>query len=95
MDAPDLLRLPGGLPVPADDGAASQLPGRAMPAVSLPATDGRQVALDGLGGGRTVIYVYPMTGRPGWTCRRGGTTSPGPAAARPSRADSVTITPNC
>ena len=65
MDAPDLLRLPEGLPVPADDGAASQLPGRAMPALGLPATDGRQVALDGLGGGRTVVYVYPMTGRPG------------------------------
>jgi hypothetical protein len=65
MDAPDLLRLPGGLPVPVDDGAASHLPGRAMPALSLPATDGRLVALDALGSGRTVIYVYPMTGRPG------------------------------
>jgi peroxiredoxin len=41
MDAPDLLRLPEGLPVPVDDGAASHLPGRAMPALSLPATDGR------------------------------------------------------
>ena len=47
MDAPDLLRLPGGLPVPADDGAASHLPGRAMPALGLPATDGRRVALAG------------------------------------------------
>ena len=28
MDAPDLLRLPEGLPVPVDDGAASHLPGR-------------------------------------------------------------------
>ena len=49
MDAPDLLRLPEGLPVPVDDGAASHLPGRAMPALSLPATDGRQVA------GRAVV----------------------------------------
>src|SRR5215472_2199998 len=65
MDGPDLLRLPEDLPVPVDDGAASHLPGRAMPALSLPATDGRQVALDALGSGRTVVYIYPMTGRPG------------------------------
>src|SRR5262245_7946693 len=65
MGAPDLLRLPDGLLAPGADCAASHLPGRAKPALSLAATDGRQVALDGLGGGRTVSYVYPMTGRPG------------------------------
>jgi len=86
MDAPDLLRLPEGLPVPADDGAASQLPGRAMPALSLPATDGRQVALDALdalGGGRTVVYVYPMTGRPGVDLPEGWDDIPGARGCTP------------
>jgi peroxiredoxin len=83
MDAPDLLRLPEGLPVPADDGAASQLPGRAMPTLSLPATDSRQVALDGLGGGRTVVYVYPMTGRPGADLPPGWDDIPGARGCTP------------
>jgi peroxiredoxin len=83
MDAPDLLRLPGGLPVPADDGAASHLPGRAMPALGLPATDGRRVALDGLGRGRTVIYVYPMTGRPGVDLPPGWDDIPGARGCTP------------
>jgi peroxiredoxin len=83
MDAPDLLRLPGGLPVPVDDGAASHLPGRAMLALSLPATDGRLVALDALGGGRTVIYVYPMTGRPGVDLPHGWDDIPGARGCTP------------
>jgi peroxiredoxin len=83
MDAPDFLRLPEGLPVPADDGAADQLPGRTMPALSLPATDGRRVALDGLGRGRTVIYVYPMTGRPGVDLPPGWDDIPGARGCTP------------
>ena len=83
MDAPDLLRLPDGLPAPADDGAAGHLPGRAMPALSLPATDGRLVALDALGGGRTVIYVYPMTGRPGVELPPGWDDIPGARGCTP------------
>ncbi|HUL25441.1 MAG TPA: peroxiredoxin [Streptosporangiaceae bacterium] len=83
MDAPDLLRLPEGLPVPVDDGAASHLPGRAMPALSLPATDGRQVALDGLGSGRTVVYIYPMTGRPGVDLPEGWDDIPGARGCTP------------
>ena len=83
MDAPDLLRLPEGLPVPVDDGAASHLPGRAMPALSLPATDGRQVALDALGGGQTVVYIYPMTGRPGVELPPGWDDIPGARGCTP------------
>jgi peroxiredoxin len=83
MDAPDLLRLPEGLPVPVDDGAASHLPGRAMPALSLPATDGRQVALDALGPGRTVVYIYPMTGRPGVELPPGWDDIPGARGCTP------------
>jgi peroxiredoxin len=83
MDAPDLLRLPEGLPVPVDDGAASHLPGRAMPALSLSATDGRQVALDALGSGRTVVYIYPMTGRPGVDLPEGWDDIPGARGCTP------------
>lgn len=61
----DYLDLPDNLPVPEDDGAAEHLPGRPMPALELAATDGSTVALAGLGPGRTVLYLYPMTGRPG------------------------------
>jgi len=60
----DLSSLPPDLPVPEDDGAAAHLPGAAMPALALPATDGRTVRLDTLAG-RTVLYAYPRTGEPG------------------------------
>ncbi|WP_115863324.1 peroxiredoxin [Halorussus litoreus] len=55
--------LPDDLPVPEDDGAADHLRGRELPDLSLPATDGTAVTLDD-SPARTVIYVYPLTGRP-------------------------------
>ena len=55
--------LPNDLPVPENDGEADHLPGMEMPDVSLPATDGTTVVLQELST-RTVLYVYPMTGRP-------------------------------
>lgn len=58
----DLNRLPPDLPVP-DDGAADHLLGRSVPDLALPATSGDTVALDQLGTGRTVLYIYPLTGR--------------------------------
>jgi peroxiredoxin len=60
----DYTTLPEGLPVPTDDGAAAHLPGEPMPALSLPTSDGGVVRLDDLGPGRTVVYLYPMTGQP-------------------------------
>jgi peroxiredoxin len=61
----NLGQLPANLPVPDDDGAADHLPGCPAPALRLPSTSGQSVALDELGPGRTVLYVYPLTGRPG------------------------------
>jgi peroxiredoxin len=61
----DFSQLPSDLPVPVDDGAAKHLRGMRVPQVSLAATSGSAVALDELGAGRTIVYVYPMTGRPG------------------------------
>jgi peroxiredoxin len=42
----------------------SSLVNRRMPAVTLPATDGSLVTLNAPVAGRSVIYIYPMTGRP-------------------------------
>ena len=65
MAAHDPLALPPDLPVPEDDGAARHLPGTTVPAgVALPATDGSEVDLAALAG-RSVVFVYPRTGRPG------------------------------
>lgn len=57
--------LPERLPTPVDDGAARHLPGRTLPALVLPATDGSQVRLDAVSGDRWVLFVYPLTGEPG------------------------------
>lgn len=51
------------IPAPADDGGAAHLRGLAMPSVPLPATTGGTVDLSTLTG-LSVIYIYPMTGRP-------------------------------
>ena len=64
MMVKDPLQLPDDLPVPEDDGAADHLAGMALPPVALRATDGTSVRLDELQG-RTVVFAYPRTGRPG------------------------------
>ena len=51
------------LPPPKDDGAAAHLRGAGLASVVLPATDGTTVDLSALAG-TTVLYLYPMTGRP-------------------------------
>jgi peroxiredoxin len=57
------MSLPEGLPRPEDDGAADHLPGLRLPDLALPSTSGGEVRLSGFDA-RTVLYVYPMTGRP-------------------------------
>ena len=64
MRRDDLLSLPAHLPVPEDDGAARRLLGLSLPPLALPATDGRDVQLEGIGSPRAVLYAYPRTGRP-------------------------------
>jgi peroxiredoxin len=73
----EFTTLPDDLPVPVDDGAADHLPGTALPALTLPSTAGEQVDLGGLGAGRTIIYLYPMTGRPGTELPAGWDEIPG------------------
>jgi peroxiredoxin len=73
----DFYELPGNLPVPGDDGAADHLTGLPAPHISLPSTAGERVALDELRPGRTVIYVYPLTGQPGIDLPQGWDSIPG------------------
>jgi len=76
------LELPDDLPVPVDDGAARHLTGSALPDVSLVATDGARVNLSRLPG-RTVVYIYPRTGRPGQAMPTGWNGIPGARGCTP------------
>ena len=79
----DYLSLPPDLPVPDDDGAAAHLPGTSMPHLALPTTAGGTVRLDAPGPGRTVVYVYPLTGRPGTDLPAGWDAIPGARGCTP------------
>jgi peroxiredoxin len=76
------LVLPADLPVPQDDGGARHLTGMALPDLDLPATDGSRINLARLKG-RTVVYVYPRTGRPGQPLPEGWDGIPGARGCTP------------
>jgi peroxiredoxin len=79
----DFLQIDwSGLPVPLDDGAAGHLPGMGIPEVTLPATDGSDISLASLSG-RTVVYAYPLTGRPGAQLPEGWDEIPGARGCTP------------
>jgi peroxiredoxin len=59
----NLYGLPEGIPAPVDDGACDHLPEMRLPAVPLGSTAGELVDLSTLAG-TTVLYCYPLTGRP-------------------------------
>jgi peroxiredoxin len=75
--------LPDDLPVPEDDGAAAHLPGMAMPQLTLAGTDGVAVDVGALGPGRTVLYLYPLSGRPGVDLPEGWDAIPGARGCTP------------
>lgn len=74
--------LPDDLPAPQDDGAARHLTSLKLPDIALPATDGAQVSLAALQG-RTVVYIYPRTGRPGQAIPTGWDAIPGARGCTP------------
>ena len=74
--------LPNDLPVPEDDGAADHLPGMRLPSVPLASTSGEIVDLSALPG-RTVVYCYPMTGRPDRSLPEGWDEIPGARGCTP------------
>ncbi len=76
------LELPADLPVPIDDGAARHLPGLVWPDLALLASDGTSVNLSGRRG-RTIVYVYPRTGRPGEALPTGWDAIPGARGCTP------------
>jgi peroxiredoxin len=78
----DWTTLPDDLPVPQDDGAARHLAGSKLPSLALAATDGSQVDLAKLAG-RTLVYVYPRTGRPGQPNIEGWDAIPGARGCTP------------
>jgi peroxiredoxin len=83
VTAANYEQLPADLPVPEDDGAAAHLPGSAMPPVVLPATGGRSVDLSQVGRPRAIVYVYPMTGKPGVPLVEGWDQIPGARGCTP------------
>ena len=78
----NLSELPKDLPRPVDDGAASHLPGVKLPKVALATTNGATVDLSAIPG-RFVLYVYPMTGRPGVPLPDGWDGIPGARGCTP------------
>ena len=78
----NLYELPEGIPTPTDDGACDHLPGMRLPPVILPSTAGKLVDLSSLPG-RTVVYCYPRTGRPGEELPQGWDEIPGARGCTP------------
>ena len=74
--------LPTELPVPQDDGATRHLTGMKLPSIALTATDGSSVDLSALRG-RTVVYIYPRTGRPNTAMPDGWDAIPGARGCTP------------
>lgn len=70
------------LPRPEDDGSARHLQDFALPDVALAATDGSTISL-ARRAGRTVLFVYPMTGRPGVDPPEGWDQIPGARGCTP------------
>ena len=82
MTAFDPRILPPDLPVPEDDGAADHLPGRELPALSLPSTRG-PLDLRDAAAGTLVLYIYPRTGQPGEPLPDGWDATPGARGCTP------------
>ncbi|MEU6012038.1 MerR family transcriptional regulator [Streptomyces sp. NPDC047453] len=74
---PQADSLPADLPAPVDDGAATHLPGRTLPALSFTGTDGSAIRLDAVSDGRWVLFLYPLTGDPAADIPEGWNEIPG------------------
>lgn len=74
--------LPEGLPAPVDDGAADHLIGREIPDLAFSSTGGGKVDLT-TRPGRTIVYLYPKTGRPDKAMPEGWDAIPGARGCTP------------
>jgi peroxiredoxin len=82
MKGTDIHEVPDGLPEPKDDGACDHLPGMKLPSVSLTSTSGDHIDLSALAG-TTVVYCYPLTGRPDRKLPQGWDEIPGARGCTP------------
>lgn len=82
MRSDSVYELPKDLPVPQDDGACAHLAGMRLPRVALASTGGRSVEL-AAAKGRTVVYIYPRTGRPDQELPTGWNAIPGARGCTP------------
>ena len=82
MSDTDLHEVPEGLPEPEDDGVCDHLPGMRLPSVSLRSTSGEHIDLSALAGA-TVVYCYPLTGRPDRNLPQGWDEIPGARGCTP------------
>ena len=76
------VSLPANLPEPIDDGACDHLTGTSLPDISLSATTGGEINLFRQAG-VVVVYIYPMTGRPGVALPQGWDDIPGARGCTP------------
>ena len=74
--------MPEGLPRPIDDGACNHLIGMKFPDINLIATEGSVVNLSKQER-KTVVYCYPMTGKPGVPLPEGWDEIPGARGCTP------------
>ena len=80
----NLSTLPDNLPQPIDDGATNHLMGLEVPPILLQSTKGQEVCLTEISQSqRTVIYCYPMTGKPGDELPKGWEEIPGARGCTP------------
>ncbi len=78
----NLSTLPNDLPIPTDDGAAVHLFGKMLPLITFSDTNGVPVDLGGIPD-YLILYLYPMTGRPGVSLPNGWDSTPGARGCTP------------
>ncbi len=79
----NLTELPKNLPRPIDDGLANHLMGTVFPGITLQSTGGNLVNTKEFKKGLTVIYCYPLTGRPDQELPKGWNEIPGARGCTP------------
>lgn len=78
----NLEQTPNDLPIPKDDGACDHLTGITFPEIEFSCTDGSNVNISKQSES-TVVYIYPMTGRPDVALPEGWDTIPGARGCTP------------
>jgi peroxiredoxin len=82
MNNVSFTQLPAGLPIPEDDGACAHLLGKHLPDLSLASTSNLPINLSQCPG-VSVLYAYPLTGRPGVPLPPGWDKIPGARGCTP------------